>query len=144
MININVKKLDKNAQIPKYATSQSAGFDFCSVENCTIKPTERRLVKTGLAISFPSGYELQVRPRSGLALKHGITCLNSPGTIDSDYRGEIMVLLINHSSQDFEIKIGDRIAQGVLNEIKQASFCQTDSLDDTDRSTGGFGSTGTN
>ncbi|MGP1562046.1 MAG: dUTP diphosphatase [Helicobacteraceae bacterium] len=141
-MQINVKKLHPDAVIPSYKTAGASGFDLCSVEDCVIAPMQRELVKTGLALSFAPGYELQVRPRSGLALKHGITCLNSPGTVDSDYRGEIMVILINLGSEDFHIKKGERIAQGVLMRVCHASFSQTDALDETARGTGGFGSTG--
>ena len=108
----------------------------------TLKPMERRLIPTGLYISLPQGYEAQVRPRSGLALKHGITVLNTPGTIDADYRGEIMVLLINFSTEDFIINNGERIAQMVIARHEQATFIEVDILDETERGAGGYGHTG--
>jgi dUTP pyrophosphatase len=145
---LKVKEFEKyflnwiNAIIPKYQSSDAAGFDIHSVESYTIQSGERVLVKSGFSIALQSGYELQIRPRSGLAYKHGISVLNSPGTVDSDYRGEIMVLLINHSDKEFAIKEGDRIAQGVINEVLQADFVEVDELDKTSRGDGGFGSTG--
>lgn len=142
MATIKIKKLHENAIIPSYQTSEAAGFDLHSIDELIIKAGERALVKTGFAIALPSGYELQVRPRSGLALKNGITVLNSPGTVDSDYRGEIMVILINHSNEDFAIKQGDRIAQGVVQAVLQARFEEVVELDNTERGSGGFGSTG--
>ncbi len=142
MATIKIKKLHENAIIPSYQTNEAAGFDLHSIDELIIKAGERALVKTGFAIALPSGYELQVRPRSGLALKNGITVLNSPGTVDSDYRGEIMVILINHSNEDFAIKQGDRIAQGVVQAVLQARFEEVNELDDTQRGSGGFGSTG--
>ena len=142
MINLKVKKLNKLAQIPEYQTQEAAGFDLHSVEDIIIKPNERKLIGSGLAFDIPKGYEIQIRPRSGLAYKHGITVLNSPGTIDSDYRGEIKVLLINHSNEDFEIKVGERIAQAVIQEVIQATFQEIEELSQTDRGAGGFGSTG--
>jgi dUTP pyrophosphatase len=111
-------------------------------EKCTLIPGERKLIKTGLFLEIPEGYEAQVRPRSGLALKNGITVLNSPGTIDADYRGEIGVILINHSSEIFEINSGDRIAQLVFAKVEQAVWYETESLNETERGEGGFGSTG--
>lgn len=141
-LNVKVKRLREGAIIPAYQTSEAAGFDLCSIENKVVKASERAVVKTGLAFALPKGYELQVRPRSGLALKNGITLLNTPGTIDSDYRGEIMIILINTSKEDFTVKAGDRIAQGVIKEILQADFSETDELDETDRGEKGFGSTG--
>jgi len=141
-MQIRVKKLHKDAIIPAYKTNGSAGFDLCSIKDYSIKPNERILVQTGLSFSFAQGLELQIRPRSGLALKHGITCLNTPGTVDSDYRGEIMVILINLGNKIFFIKKGDRIAQGVLKEVKQASFLEVEILDKTVRGNKGFGSTG--
>lgn len=128
------------AQVPKYQTEGSAGFDLHSVEEKTLKPGEISLVKTGLHTALPLGTELQVRPRSGLALKHGITVLNSPGTVDSDFVGEIGVILINHSEKTYTINKGDRIAQGILSRYEHAEFEEVESLDETTR-TGGFGST---
>jgi len=142
LIKLKVKKLNNLAQIPAYQTEEAAGFDLHSVEDVVIAPNERKLIGTGLSMEIPKGYEIQIRPRSGLAYKHGITVLNSPGTIDSDYRGEIKVLLINHSNEDFEIKVGERIAQAVIKEVIQATFEEVEELNDTTRGTGGFGSTG--
>ncbi|GHV58890.1 deoxyuridine 5'-triphosphate nucleotidohydrolase [Campylobacterota bacterium] len=137
-----VKKLDPNAIIPQYHSAEAAGFDLHSLLDYEIGRGERTLVKTGLAVSFAQGYELQVRPRSSLALKHGVTVLNSPGTVDSDYRGELMIILINHGSEPFMIKRGERVAQAVLKAVEQAVITEVDDLDATDRGTGGFGSTG--
>lgn len=141
-MKIKIKKLDSNAIIPKYQTEEAAGFDLHSVESFTLKPRERKAVKTGLAMEIDKGYELQVRGRSGLALKHGISLVNAPGTVDSDYRGEIMAILINHGNDDFQVSIGDRIAQAVLKEVIQAKIIEVDELGDSDRGAGGFGSTG--
>lgn len=141
-LGVKVKILNPDAIIPKYQTEEAAGFDLHSVEEKIIKAGERDVVKTGLAVALPKGYELQVRPRSGLALKNGITVLNTPGTVDSDYRGELMVILLNTSKEGFAIKKGERIAQAVIKEILQADFAVVDELDSTERGTGGFGSTG--
>lgn len=131
-------------QLPAYATPQSAGMDLrANIEDpITLRPLERRIVPTGLYIALPVGYEAQVRPRSGLALKHGITVLNSPGTIDSDYRGEIGVLLINLSDTPFVINAGERIAQMVVARHEQAELIEVEELDDTERGAGGYGHTG--
>jgi len=131
-------------QLPAYATPQSAGMDLrANIEDpITLRPLERRIVPTGLYIALPEGYEVQVRPRSGLALKHGITVLNSPGTIDSDYRGEIGVLLINLSDTPFVINAGERIAQMVVARHEQAELIEVEELDDTERGAGGYGHTG--
>lgn len=131
-------------QLPAYATPQSAGMDLrANIEDpITLRPLERRIVPTGLHIALPEGYEAQVRPRSGLALKHGITVLNSPGTIDSDYRGEIGVLLINLSDTPFVINAGERIAQMVVARHEQAELIEVEELDDTERGAGGYGHTG--
>lgn len=131
-------------QLPAYATPQSAGIDLrANIEDpITLRPLERRIVPTGLYIALPEGYEAQVRPRSGLALKHGITVLNSPGTIDSDYRGEIGVLLINLSDTPFVINAGERIAQMVVARHEQAELIEVEELDDTERGAGGYGHTG--
>ena len=128
--------------LPAYATSGSAGLDLRSAESLTLKPGARALVPTGIAIALPDNFEAQVRPRSGLAVKHGVTVLNSPGTIDSDYRGEIKVPLINHGQEDFIINRGDRIAQMVIAPVSMATLIEVESLDETDRGTGGFGSSG--
>ncbi len=129
---------------PAYATEQSAGLDLkANLEQpVVLQPLQRALIPTGLYIALPAGYEAQVRPRSGLALKHGITVLNSPGTIDADYRGELRVILVNLSDQPFEILPGERIAQMVVARFEQVEWEQADELDATERGTGGFGSTG--
>ncbi len=129
---------------PKYATPLSAGLDLRANLNepIALKPGERTLIKTGLYMELPDGYEAQVRPRSGLAFKHGITVLNSPGTIDADYRGEIGVILINHGDSDFLIENGERVAQLVIAKYEQIEWSEVDSLSESDRGTGGFGSTG--
>lgn len=141
IININIKVEDKSL-IPSYETLGSAGADLKSNEAGVLLPGERRLVKTGVYIELPAGYEAQVRPRSGLALKHGISMVNTPGTIDSDYRGEIGVILINHGQEPFEYKKGDRIAQLVIAQHSRAEFKITNSLSETERGSGGFGHTG--
>lgn len=130
--------------LPEYATTQSAGMDLRANidESIVLHPMERRLVPTGLFMALPVGYEAQIRPRSGLALKHGIAVLNTPGTIDADYRGEIMVLLINFSQNDFVINDGERIAQMVIAKHENAEFIEVETLDDTERGTGGYGHTG--
>ncbi len=131
-------------QLPAYATPQSAGMDLRANldESLTLHPFERKLVKTGLFIALPEGYEAQVRPRSGLALKHGITVLNTPGTIDADYRGEVGVLLINLSHEPFTVNDGERIAQMVVARHEQAAFEPVELLDETERGAGGYGHTG--
>ena len=128
--------------LPAYTTDGAAGMDVLSAEDVTLAPGERHAVATGLAIAIPSGFEIQVRPRSGLALKHGITVPNTPGTIDSDYRGELKVILINHGSAAFEIRRGDRVAQLVLAPVTRATWLPVEELDETARGEGGFGSTG--
>lgn len=137
-------KIVSKKYMPVYATEQSAGMDLRAVtdEPIVIKPMQRQLVKTGLFIQLPVGYEAQIRPRSGLALKKGITVLNSPGTIDADYRGEIGVLLINMSQEDFVVNDGERIAQMVIAKYERAKLIQVDSLDDSDRGDGGWGHSG--
>lgn len=134
----------KGAVVPSYATDGAAGADVHAFleTKIVIPPQERALVPTGIFMEIPVGYEVQVRPRSGLAIKQGITCLNSPGTIDCDYRGEVMVILVNHGNSDFTVNNGDRIAQLVLAPVYQACFVTSEVLSDTDRSKGGFGSTG--
>ena len=131
-------------QLPAYATPQSAGMDLRANldQPVVLHPLERRLIKTGLHIALPQGYEAQVRPRSGLALKHGITVLNTPGTIDADYRGEIGVCLVNLSQEDFTVNDGERIAQMVIARHEQAEFEVVDELDETERGQGGYGHTG--
>ncbi|MBJ7389033.1 MAG: dUTP diphosphatase [Sphingomonadaceae bacterium] len=143
-VDIRVQRLDHGAglPLPAYATSGAAGMDITAAESLTLRPGKRHAVATGFAFAIPDGYEVQVRPRSGLALKHGITCLNTPGTIDSDYRGEVKVILANLGDEDFVINIGDRIAQIVVAPVTQGIMCEVEALDDTERGTGGFGSTG--
>ena len=128
--------------LPAYATAGAAGMDVVSAEALVLGPGERRAVATGFAIAIPDGYEVQVRPRSGQALKHGITCLNTPGTIDSDYRGEVKVILANLGDAPFPIARGDRIAQLVPAAVLRATLVEVDALDATARGAGGFGSTG--
>ncbi len=131
-------------ELPAYATSQSAGMDLRANIDApvTLRPMERRLIGTGLYIELPEGYEAQVRPRSGLALRHGVTVLNSPGTIDADYRGEIMVLLVNLSAEDFTVNDGERIAQMVIARHERAQLAMANSLGETERGDGGYGHTG--
>lgn len=142
---VKIEVINKGRQpLPAYATAQSAGMDLRAniPESITLQPLERRLIPTGLHIALPEGYEAQVRPRSGLALKHGITVLNSPGTIDSDYRGELMVLLINLSQDPFTVNDGERIAQLVIARHEQAVLTTVEVLDKTERGAGGYGHTG--
>ena len=129
--------------LPAYATEGAAGMDVVAAEDLTLAPGARHAVATGFAMAIPPGYEVQVRPRSGLALKHGVTCLNTPGTIDSDYRGEVKVILANLGSEPFPIARGDRIAQLVPAAVQRATLNEVASLDETARGSGGFGSTGT-
>lgn len=142
---LKVKIINKGHQpLPAYATIQSAGMDLrANVSDAvTLRPMERKLIPTGLYMALPAGYEAQIRPRSGLALKHGITVLNSPGTIDADYRGELMVLLVNLSNEDFVVNDGERIAQMVIARHETAAFEEVDELDETERGEGGYGHTG--
>lgn len=142
---LDVKIINKGHQpLPAYATIQSAGTDLRANIDAPIplRPMERKLIPTGLYMALPAGYEAQIRPRSGLALKHGITVLNSPGTIDADYRGEIMVLLINLSDTEFVVNDGERIAQMIVARHETVRFVETDALDDTERGAGGYGHTG--
>ena len=143
-VDIRVKRLDHGAGLPMpaYATSGAAGMDICAAESLTLRAGKRHAVATGFAFAIPDGYEVQVRPRSGLALKHGITCLNTPGTIDSDYRGEVKVILANLGEDDFMINKGDRIAQIVVAPVTHGHLVEVDDLDETARGAGGFGSTG--
>lgn len=144
-MNIKVEIVNKSKnQLPQYETVNSSGLDLrASIEeNVVLKPLERALVPTGLYISIPEGYEAQVRPRSGLAFKHGLTVLNTPGTIDADYRGEIKVILVNLSNDDFTIKNGERICQLVFAKVEQVDWVLVDVLDETERGAGGFGHTG--
>jgi dUTP pyrophosphatase len=143
-ITISLLRLPHGADLPlpAYATEGAAGMDVVSAEELILAPGARHAVGTGFAMAIPHGYEVQVRPRSGLALKHGITCLNTPGTIDSDYRGEVKVILANLGAEPFEIKRGDRIAQLVPAPVQRATLSEVTSLDETTRGAGGFGSTG--
>ena len=143
-IEIRLKRLPhgEDLPLPSYATDHAAGMDVVSAETVTLEPGARRAIATGFAIAIPVGYEVQVRPRSGLALKHGITCLNTPGTIDHDYRGEVKVILANLGSEPFEVRRGERIAQLVPAPVLKANFREVEMLGETSRGAGGFGSTG--
>jgi dUTP pyrophosphatase len=134
--------LSEGAVLPGYQTEHAAGMDLRCADGFTLYPNERRLVPTGLKVAIPPGYEGQIRPRSGLALKHGISMVNTPGTIDADYRGEIGVLLINHSADVVTFNAGDRIAQFVICPVARAELIVVDALEETERGEGGFGSTG--
>ncbi|MBO7123426.1 MAG: dUTP diphosphatase [Treponema sp.] len=142
-VSIKVKALD-GAAIPEYKTAGAAGADVCALVEAPVElnPGDRALIGTGLFFAIPDGYEIQVRPRSGLAAKNGVTVLNTPGTIDSDYRGELKVILINHGTESFTVNNGDRIAQIVAAPVTRAQFCAVETLDQTERGSGGFGSTG--
>lgn len=144
MIKVKVSRLNKQALIPSYMSAGAAGCDVhaCLEHSLMIKPGERYAVPTGLSVEIPEGYEIQVRPRSGLAFKKGLTVINAPGTVDSDYRGEIKVLVVNLGSENVEIVPQDRIAQLVLQKVDQIQWQETESLNSTERGTGGFGSTG--
>ena len=143
-ITIAIKRLPhgEGLPLPAYATAHAAGMDVVSAEEVTIAPGGRHAVATGFAVAIPEGYEIQARPRSGLALKHGVTLPNTPGTIDADYRGELKVIMINHGAEPFEVRRGDRIAQLVPARVQHATFAEVEELDDTARGAGGFGSTG--
>ena len=142
-MKVQIRRLDKSLDIPKYAHDGDAGVDIYSRVEMIIKSNERFLVPSGIKIAIPKGYEGQVRPRSGLAIKHGISVVNAPGTIDSHYRGEVGVIIINHDkSNDFKISKGDRIAQLVFKKVEQVEFEEVEELDETTRGEGGFGSTG--
>ena len=144
MIEIKLFRLPhgEGLSLPRYASEDAVGLDVTAAEEIILKPGERHAVATGFAIEIPRGYEIQVRPRSGLAMKHGITCLNTPGTIDSDYRGEVKVILANLGQEPFEIRRGERIAQLVPAPVLRADFVEASELSDTQRGSGGFGSTG--
>lgn len=145
IVKMKVKIINKSSHaLPEYATEYSAGLDLRANidEDITLNPLERKLIPTGLFIELPKGYEAQIRPRSGLALKHGLTVLNSPGTIDADYRGEIRVILVNLSNEPFVIKDGERICQMVVAAHAQIEWQETDSIEETERGAGGFGHTG--
>ncbi|MEQ1510327.1 MAG: dUTP diphosphatase [Sphingopyxis sp.] len=143
-MTIAIKRLPNGGglPLPAYASDGAAGMDIVAAEGLTLKPGKRAAVATGIALAIPVGWEVQVRPRSGLALNHGVTCLNTPGTIDSDYRGEVKVILANLGDEYFEIKRGDRIAQLVPAQVQRAVMREVDELDVTARGSGGFGSTG--
>ncbi|HEX7753193.1 MAG TPA: dUTP diphosphatase [Novosphingobium sp.] len=143
-VPVLVKRLphSEGLELPAYATEGAAGMDVLAAEDVMLPPGGRHAVATGLAVAIPPGFEIQVRPRSGLALKHGVTVPNTPGTIDSDYRGELKVILINHGAEPFEIRRGDRVAQLVLAPVTRASWLKVEELDQTMRGEGGFGSTG--
>ena len=143
-LTIAVKRLPhgRDLPLPAYATAGAAGMDVVAAEALVLQPGARHAVATGFALAFPAGWEVQVRPRSGLAIKHGVTCLNTPGTIDSDYRGEVKVILANLGSEPFAIARGDRIAQLVPASVTRAALVEVEALDATPRDTGGFGSTG--
>ena len=144
MIRIGLKRMPhgEGLPLPAYATHGAAGMDVVAAEDIVLAPGERHAVATGFAIAIPQGFEVQVRPRSGLALKHGITCLNTPGTIDEDYRGEVKVILANLGSEPFEVRRGERIAQLVPAPVLRADFVEVGELGETGRGSGGFGSTG--
>ncbi|MGB3795187.1 MAG: dUTP diphosphatase [Alteraurantiacibacter sp.] len=143
-VPVNIKRLPhgQGLDLPAYATQGAAGMDVVAAEDLTLAPGARHAVATGFAVAIPQGFEIQVRPRSGLALKHGITVPNTPGTIDSDYRGELKIILINLSDNDFAIQRGDRIAQLILAPVTTAAWQVVETLDETARGSGGFGSTG--
>ena len=147
-VDVAIRRLPHAAglPLPAYQTEGAAGMDLHAAvpegETVLLRPGARALVPTGFAIALPVGYEAQIRPRSGLAAKHGVTCLNAPGTIDHDYRGEVQVILVNHGDADFHIRRGERIAQMLNAPVTRAAWREVDSLDDTERGTGGFGSTG--
>ena len=143
-VGVSIKRLPHGdgLALPAYATPGAAGMDVVAAEDLTLEPGARHAVSTGFSVAIPEGYEIQVRPRSGLALKHGIAVPNTPGTIDSDYRGEVKVILINHSAEPFPIRRGDRIAQLVLAPVTRAAWHEVAELDETARGAGGFGSTG--
>ena len=144
MIDIQLRRLPhgEGLPLPAYASAGAAGLDIVAAETVDLAPGARHAVATGFAIALPDGFEVQVRPRSGLAFHHGVTCLNTPGTIDSDYRGEIKVILINHGSESFAVRRGERIAQLVPSAVARAAPREVDALDETARGTAGFGSTG--
>ncbi len=143
-VKVRVRRLPhgQGLDLPQYATEGAAGMDVVSAEDMTLAPGARHAVATGLALAIPPGYEIQVRPRSGLALKHGVSVPNTPGTIDSDYRGELKVILVNHGDEPFAIRRGDRVAQLVLAPVTRATWDEVADLDETARGAGGFGSTG--
>ncbi len=141
-MRLEVMRCHPDARLPSYAHQGDAGMDICSVEKVALLPGERSLVATGIKLAVPIGFEVQVRPKSGLAIKHGITCLNTPGTIDAGYRGEVKVILYNAGQEPYLVEKGSKIAQLIVARVEQADIAETGSLDDTARGEGGFGSTG--
>lgn len=141
-VRVKVKKIHPNAVIPQYKTSGSAGFDLYTIEDVEIQPGETKQIRTGLIFEIPEGYEIQIRPRSGMSLKTPLRISNAPGTIDSDYRGEVMIIAENTSIVPFSVEKGTRIAQGVLQKVPQAEFIEVEKVSETERGEGGFGSTG--
>lgn len=142
MVTIKIQKIKDNAIIPKYAHEGDAGVDLYSTEEYLIKPGERVLVSTGIKMAIPKGHEAQIRPKSGLALKHGLSIVNTPGTIDSGYRGEVGIIIINLGKEEYKIEKGKKVAQMVINQVEEATFEEVKELDETTRNEGGFGSTG--
>ena len=141
-MKIQIKKLEEGVKLPHYEHEGDAGMDIYAYEDAILKPLERKLIRTGFQIAVPKGYEAQIRPKSGLALEHGITMANSPGTIDHQYRGEVKIIAINLGNKDFKVEKGKKIAQMVVNKIENAELDEVSSLDETKRGEGGFGSTG--
>jgi dUTP pyrophosphatase len=144
MVRVRIRRLRRDAVLPRYMTDHAAGMDLAAAidEPITLAPRARARVGTGLAVSLPAGFEAQIRPRSGLADRHGVTLLNSPGTIDADYRGEIGVILVNHGDEPFTVRGGDRVAQMVIGATSRVQWVEVDDLDETSRGAGGFGHTG--
>lgn len=143
MVDVKIKKI-KDVKLPLYAHEGDAGVDLYSAEECILKPLERKAVSTGIKMAIPQGYEGQVRPKSGLAINYGISVINTPGTVDSGYRGEVKVLCVNLSNEDYRIEKDAKIAQMVFNKIEHATISEVEELDETSRGEGGFGSTGLN
>lgn len=141
-VKVKVKILHKDAQVPATANDGDVAFDLYAIEECDLQPGERRAIRTGIAVEIPRGYEGQVRPRSGLAIKHGITVLNAPGTIDSGYRGEVRTIMVNHGTEPFKVEKGMRIGQLAIRAVPRVEMERTDELSDSERGKGGFGSTG--
>ncbi len=142
MAKIRIKKIRDNAVTPHYEHDGDAGMDLYAVEDSSLRPGERKLIPTGLQVEIPKGYEMQIRPKSGLALKHGITVLNTPGTVDSCYRGEVGVIMLNASDQDYEVRAGEKVAQAIIAKVEKAVIEEVEDLTQTQRGSGGFGSTG--
>ena len=142
MAKIRIKKIRDNAVTPRYEHDGDAGMDLYAVEDSVLHPGERKLIPTGFQVEVPKGYEMQVRPKSGLALKHGITVLNTPGTVDSCYRGEVGVIILNTSDRDYEVNAGEKVAQAVIARVEKAVVEEVEELTETQRGAGGFGSTG--